>query len=175
MRDATGPGVPALVDSPVFGQGRARGVLVAGPGVGPNFEECMTTIVRWADSIICAIIWASCRLVMVNPALAETSPTPMTATSALMPSVPGKDTGPIVTWGGQAAAAAQEVDVADRAGRQGRGDAEVVGDDGEVPPDAERVRDRLGGGAAAEDDGLAVGDPLGGRGRDALILFAVHR
>jgi hypothetical protein len=34
VRDATGPGMAALVDGPALGQGRAHGVLVAGPGVG---------------------------------------------------------------------------------------------------------------------------------------------
>jgi hypothetical protein len=47
----------------------------------PNFDECMTTMVRSADSIISAIIWASCRFVVVNPARADTPPTPMTLTT----------------------------------------------------------------------------------------------
>src|ERR1035438_6686293 len=34
VRDTAGPGMAALVDGPVLGQGRARGVLVAGAGVG---------------------------------------------------------------------------------------------------------------------------------------------
>jgi hypothetical protein len=63
----------------------------------PNFDESLTTMVRCAEEIICAIICASCRLVVVRPVLAETPPTPMTATSALMPSVPGNATGPMVT------------------------------------------------------------------------------
>lgn len=38
-----------------------------------------------------------------------------------------------------------------------------------MPPDPECVRDRLRGRAAVEDDGLAIGDPLRGRSRDALF------
>src|SRR2546423_1800521 len=34
VRGTTGPGMPAVVDGPALGQGRACGVLVAGAGVG---------------------------------------------------------------------------------------------------------------------------------------------
>ena len=93
----------------------------------PKFVPAANTIVLRAASIIAEIIHASSSVAMVSPCSTET-PSTLTSAESTVIHVPEMTRGPFVAWGAAHVFSSQNVDL--EVGRERRGQAKVVGNDG---------------------------------------------